>query len=183
MKFHDSLVDPLLGNLGAPSFKVWHVVARLIDGDAHLLDAEQLEIAQTITGRTRFPPAPREIWIGVGRRSGKSLFSSRIGVWQLAEDHREHLAAGEIAHIGWCAPDRSQASLIFGYMRGCIAESPLLSAQVASETADSIEMVHRSRLEVTTASYRAQRGRSQACSGIDEAAFLRSEDAPVSGAT
>ena len=72
MKFYDFKVDPLLGALGAGSFATWHVVARLLDGDAALLNEAQLEIAREITGRTRFPDRPvKRFYAGLGWRSGK----------------------------------------------------------------------------------------------------------------
>lgn len=45
----------------------------LIDGDARLLTADEQALALKLTGRTKLPEkAPREFYVGAGRRSGKS---------------------------------------------------------------------------------------------------------------
>lgn len=177
MKFHDFLVDPMLGNLGAETFRVWHVAARLIDGDAAVLTAEDRAIATAITGRTAFPSQPaREFYAAPGRRSGKTLFCSRLAVWKLAFDYTDRLQRGETAAIACIATDRRQAGLLFGYARACVVDSPLLSQQLTRETADTLEFAHGTSLEVHTASFRATRGRTFAAVLLDEAAFLRSDD-------
>jgi len=56
-----------------PSWSTWRVIARLIDGDAHLLSAADRALALKLTGRTVLPTgAPREVYIGAGRRGGKT---------------------------------------------------------------------------------------------------------------
>lgn len=52
----------------------------------------------------------------------------------------------------------------------------MLSAQLARETADTLEFSHGTALEVHTASFRSTRGRTFAAVLMDEAAFLRSEE-------
>ena len=65
------------------------MIARLIDGDAHLLTAEERALALELTGRTVLPTAPpREVYVGAGRRSGKSRFGALVATW---------LAAGRVS--------------------------------------------------------------------------------------
>ena len=56
MKFYGFLTDPLLAGdtFNAASFRAHRIIARLLDGDAHLLDPEDLELAIELTGRTDF---------------------------------------------------------------------------------------------------------------------------------
>ncbi len=75
MKLHAFMTNPKLAGaeFSGPTWSTWRVIARLIDGDAHLLDAEEQELALRLTGRTVLPTvAPREVFIGAGRRGGKS---------------------------------------------------------------------------------------------------------------
>jgi hypothetical protein len=177
VKFYDFLVDPLLGDLGAGSYRAWHVVARLIDGDGNALLGADLDCAARLTQRARFPTAPvREFYAGIGRRAGKTLFMSRIACWQLAHDYRDRLAPGERAVVACIATDRAQAALLFNYARACVTESPLLAAQLVAESADSLTFAHDTVLEVHTASLRSTRGRSYAAVLLDEAAFLRNDE-------
>jgi hypothetical protein len=79
----------------APSWATWRAIARLIDGDAHLLSPVEQALVLKLTGRTKLPEsAPRELYIGAGRRSGKSRFGSVVAVW-LASQECPQLAAGE----------------------------------------------------------------------------------------
>ena len=168
--------DEFLGD----SWGAWRVIARLIDGDAQLLTADQRALALRLTGRTTLPALPPgELFVGAGRRSGKSRFTAIVGTWLAAEDHSAKLAPGEVAVVCLVAPDREQSKLLLGYIRGLIAASPILSAEVVSENADSIDLAHRSRIEVVTGSYRSVRGRTLAAALLDEVAFLRSDESAL----
>jgi hypothetical protein len=174
VKFYDFLLDPQLGNLADPSYRAWHISARLIDGDGNMLTGDDLLLASRMTQRSAFPGAPAtEFYAGVGRRAGKTLFTSRLACWKLAQDYSDRLARGERAVVACIATDRAQAALLFNYARACVTDSPLLAAQLESETSDSLTFAHGTTLEVHTASLRSVRGRSYAAVIIDEAAFLR----------
>ena len=141
-----------------PSWSTWRIIARLIDGDAALLTPEEQALALQLTGRTRLPSSPpREVFIGAGRRSGKTRFGALVTTWLTAQDYQDSLAPGEMAVVADVAPDRRQATLALDYARGIIAGSDLLRAELASDTADALEFHHRTRLEVATASYRTVR--------------------------
>lgn len=178
MKLHAFMTTPELAGaeFSGPSWSTWRLIARLIDGDAHLLSPEEAALALTLTGRTRLPTAaPREVYVGAGRRSGKSRFGALVSAWLAAQEYPQ-LAAGETAIVAHVAPDRRQAAIDLEYTRGIVEASAMLRAELVSATQDTLEFRHRTALEVATASYRTVRGRTLAGAVIDESAFLRSED-------
>jgi hypothetical protein len=159
------------------SWGTWRVIARLYDGDAHLLTPDQQALARKLIGREELPTeAPREVFIGAGRRSGKTRFDNVLVVHAAAQDYRDKLAPGEWATISVHAVDRRQARVLFGYCKGLIEASAVLSAEVENITAEAIEFKHRTRIEIHTASFRSIRGYSIALAVVDEAAYLRQED-------
>lgn len=178
MKLYDFMMNPTLCGLEFrhKSWSTWRIVARLYDGDAALLTPEECVIARQLIGREALPTdPPRELFIGAGRRSGKTRFDAVLAVHAAAEDHRAMLAPGEWAGVVCTCVDRVQARTWFNYCRGLIEASPTLAAEVINKTADSIEFEHRTRLEVFTSNYRSVRGFTLAAAIIDEAAFLRDE--------
>lgn len=181
MKLHAFMTSPKLAGreFSGPSWSTWRIIARLIDGDAHLLKAPERELALRLTGRTRLPEQPpREIYVGAGRRAGKSRFESLVAVW-LASGKYPQLATGETAVVAHVAPDRRQAGIDLAYAKGLVEASPVLRAELETATADTLTFRHRTQLEVATASYRTVRGRTLAGAVIDESAFLRSEDSAL----
>lgn len=179
MKLFQFMTNPKLAGpeFSEPSWSRWRIIARLIDGDARLLSPEDYAIACRLTGRTRLPDVPpQELFIGAGRRSGKSRFTSVVGAWLAAKDYTDRLAPGEQAIIGLVAPDKKQAALLFNYTAGLVRGSDLLKAELAGETQGTLEFHHRTRLEVATASFRTVRGRTMPGAVLEECAFLRAED-------
>ena len=179
MKLYDFMTNPELAGreFCGPSWSTWRVIARLIDGDGALLSAEDQGLALQLTGRAKLPTvAPREVYIGAGRRSGKTRFGALVAAWLVAQDYSERLAPGETAVVADVAPDRRQATLALDYSRGIVHASELLRAELVTDNADALEFSHRTRLEIATASYRTVRGRTMAGAVIDESAFLRAED-------
>ncbi len=181
MKLHEFMTAPELAGaeFSGPSWSTWRLIARLIDGDAHLLTAEERALALELTGRTVLPTAPpREVYVGAGRRSGKSRFGALVATW-LAAGRYPQLARGETAVVAHIAPDRKQAALDLDYAKGLVEGSELLRAELANATQDTLTFHHRTQLEVATASYRTVRGRTQAGAVIDESAYLRAEDSAL----
>lgn len=181
MKLWDFMMAPELAGpeFSAPSWSTWRIIARLIDGDAHLLTDAERALALKLTGRTKLPEGKvREIFIGAGRRSGKSKFSSMVTVWLAAEEYPQ-LSRGETAVVAHVAPDRRQASIDLDYAKGLVEGIALLKAELVRETQDSLEFRHRTQLEVATASYRTVRGRTLAGAVVDESAFLRSDESAL----
>jgi hypothetical protein len=179
MKLHAFITDPTLCGeefLG-PSWSTWRIVARLYDGDSALLSTDEQAIARELIGRDQLPTeAPRELFIGAGRRSGKTRFDAAVAVHAAAQDYRAKLAPGEWAGVVCTCVDRVQARTWFSYCLGLIEASPILAAEVTNQTSDSVEFGHRTRLEVFTSNYRSVRGFTLALAIIDEAAYLRDEN-------
>lgn len=181
MKLHAFMTNRKLAGVefSGPTWAAWRMVARLIDGDAHLLNAQDRELALRLTGRSVLPASsPRELYVGAGRRSGKSRFGSVVATWLAAQEYPQ-LAAGETAIVAHIAPDKRQAEIDLDYARGIVKGSKPLSAELTSDTADGLEFAHRTRLEVATASYRTVRGRTLAGAVVDESAFLRADDSAL----
>jgi hypothetical protein len=181
VKLHSFMTMPELAGaeFSGPSWATWRVIARLIDGDAALLSPAERSLALKLTGRTVLPTAaPREVYIGAGRRGGKSRFGSLAAVWLAAREYPQ-LAAGECAVVAHVAPDRAQAAIDLEYAAGLVEGSELLRAELVSRNSEALEFQHRTRLEVATASYRTVRGRSLAGAVVDESAFLRSDDSAL----
>lgn len=180
MKLHDFMTDPDLCGVTfrGDSWHAWRVVARLLDGDAALLTADECALACELTGLEPFQlptEPPGEFYAAIGRRSGKSQFAGITLTHAAAEDYRDRLAPGEWATVPCIATDRKQARTIYGYCEGLIDGSELLRAEVTNRTRDAIEFSHRTRLEIHTAGFRAVRGYTIPLAVIDEAAFLRDE--------
>lgn len=181
MKLYTFMTTPRLAGkeFSAPSWSTWRIIARLIDGDADKLTPDEQAIALRLTGRTKLPDcAPREVYVGAGRRGGKSRFESLVATW-LASQEYPQLSAGETASVVHVAPDRRQAAIDLSYAAGIVEGSPVLRAELESRTQDALTFRHRTQLEVATASFRTVRGRTLAGAVIDESAFLRSEDAAL----
>ncbi len=181
MKLHAFMTNRKLTGpeFSGPTWATWRVIARLIDGDAHLLTAEETELALRLTGRTVLPTvAPREVFVGAGRRGGKSRFGAMVATWLAAAEYPQ-LSTGETAIVVHIAPDKRQAEIDLSYSRGIVKDSKLLRAELIADTADGLEFAHRTRLEVATASYRTVRGRTLAGGIVDESAFLRADDSAL----
>jgi hypothetical protein len=181
MKLHEFMVTPELAGaeFSGPTWATWRMIARLIDGDAALLTSEERTLALELTGRTVLPTEPpREVYVGAGRRAGKSRFGALVATW-LAAGKYPLLSRGETAGVAHVAPDRKQAALDLDYAKGLIEGSEMLRAELAGSTADTLTFKHRTELQVVTASYRTSRGRTLAGAVIDESAFLRAEDSAL----
>ncbi|MHB8811691.1 MAG: hypothetical protein ACYDAE_00310 [Steroidobacteraceae bacterium] len=181
MKLHKFMTTPSLAGkeFCGPSWSTWRIIARLIDGDADKLTGAERETALRLTGRTVLPTvAPREVFIGAGRRGGKSRFGALVATWLAATEYPQ-LSAGETAIVAHIAPDKRQAEIDLDYARGIVKGSRSLRAELIGDTADGLEFAHGTRLEVATASYRTVRGRTLAGGIVDESAFLRADDSAL----
>jgi hypothetical protein len=156
------------------------VLARLWDGDAHLIPPEHQGLARELLGCEELP-AKRcdEMYLAFGRGSGKTRFEAVAAVHAWAEDYRNRplkpLAAGSWAAITCSSVSTRQSGEWLDYCWGLIDKSPVLSAAVAKKTGDSIESTHFTRLEVFTSNFRTVRGFTSPLAIIDEAAYLRDE--------
>jgi hypothetical protein len=170
------MVDPKLfgKTFGRPSFANWRTVAKILDGEP--LNKLELALYRELTGREEPPNAPfSEIYFIKIRRSGGTLFTAALSLHAALQDYRAKLGPGEVATVALIAADRRQARQLMNYVKGLIAESPVISAEVSGETAETISFRHRTQIEVHTVSFRSTRGYSYVVVICDEMAFWRDE--------
>lgn len=159
---------------GGPTFANWRAVAKIIEGAP--LNKLELALYRELTGREEPPSAPfSEIYFIKIRRSGGTLFTAASGLHAGLQDYRDKLGPGEVATVALIAADRRQARQLMNYVKGLIAESQAISAEVSGETAETVSFRHRTALEVHTTSFRSTRGYSYAAVICDEMAFWRDE--------
>jgi hypothetical protein len=173
---HEAMLDPaLFGNsFGGPTFWAWRSVAKVLDGLP--LDERELALYRQITGRQEPATTPfQEMYLVKPRRAGGTLFAAALGLHAALTDYRERLGRGEYATVALIASDRRQARQLTHYIKGLIDDSPIIKAEVANETLETITFAHRVNLEVHTTSFRSTRGYSYACCILDELAFYRDE--------
>ena len=170
-----ALEDPLLLDMGGPSWAAWRPLLLACMGEA--LRPDELEIFRKFTGRTEAPTKRvDEFWAVVGRRGGKTRGMAALAVYLAALcDHAHHLARGQRGFVLVVAPDLKQANELIGFCRG-IFESPILKQLVLRESADEIELRNRIVIRVQTPNFRRIRGFTAVAVILDEAAFWQSEE-------
>jgi hypothetical protein len=176
VSLHQAMLDPALfgRTFGGATFAAWRTVAKLLDGLT--LDEAELALYRELTGRTAAPCAPfTEGYLIKPRRAGGTLFAAALGLHAALEDYRGRLGPGEVATVAMIASDRRQARQLMNYVKGLIADSPIIAAEVAAMTAEMVSFAHRVQLEVHTTSFRSTRGYSYAAVILDELAFFRDD--------
>jgi hypothetical protein len=161
------------------SWDAHRVIWRIFDGDCDLLTDAQKEIAYKLLGTKRLPTvAPQELFVGAGRRCGKTSDNALFSVWAAAKSYQKPdgpLDPGQWATAACTCPSRKQAKEWLNACLGIIENSPLLSREVTSATDDTIEFAHCSRLTVLSSNFRTLRSYTLCSLVIDEAAFLMDE--------
>jgi hypothetical protein len=109
-----------------------------------------------------------------GRRSGKSRIASVIATHLATLAPTDRLALGELGVVLICAVDKAQAGMVLGYVKA-LFELPALRPLVTEETAESVTLGHRVKIEVRSSNYRRVRGVTLLGCVLDELAFLRDE--------
>lgn len=173
---YDAMLDPALfgATFAGPTFEAWRTVAKMLDG-LPLTESEHA-LYHEITHRSDHPTEPfTEAYLIKPRRAGGTLFAAAVGLHAALGDYTAKLGPGEVATVALIASDRKQARQTMAYVKGLIAGSDLISAEVTKNIEESIEFEHRVRLEVHVPSYRSTRGYSYACVVLDELAFFRDD--------
>ena len=159
----------------AASWSVWVSVLKAAFGEK-LNRAERRAFA-AVAG-SRVPPRQKvaELWAVAGRRSGKSRIAAAIAVYiATCINHTAKLSAGEVGMILVLAASRAQAAVVFGYIKGFIQGSLLLSGQIESETTDELRLKGNITIAVHPNSFRTVRGRTLLACVFDELAYWRDE--------
>jgi hypothetical protein len=144
------------------------------------LDEEEMKVYSHHTGRTVTPNTQaREAWIVAGRRAGKSRIVALVGAYLAAFfDYRAFLDHGEFGVVVIVASDKSQARVIFSYIRSFFLLVPMLKKKVlkVKEADKIIELKGGISIEVHAGSFRASRGFTIVAALLDEIAFWRTEE-------
>jgi hypothetical protein len=156
------------------SWTTWRAVLKA----AFALDLtdDERQIVTQLTQRDTLPSAPvRELWLLLGRRSGKSIIAGLLAVW--ATCCRTYtLAPGEVGVFMVIAADRKQARVIKRYVSGLLRAHPSLEALIDRETAEAIWLTNGLCIEIHTCSFRSLRGYTCVGAAVDEVAFWDIED-------
>lgn len=140
------------------------------------LTDDERAIVETLTSRQTLPTSPvRELWLLLGRRSGKSIIAALLAVW--ATCCRSYtLAPGEVGVFMVIAADRKQARVIKRYVSGLLHAHPSLEVIIERETAEAIWLTNGLCIEIHTCSFRSLRGYTCIGAAVDEVAFWDTED-------
>lgn len=168
------MTRPLGAVFGGPTWATWRAVLRA----AFALDLtpDERAVVEELTGRQVLPTAPvRELWLLLGRRSGKSIIAALIAVW--ATTCRTYtLAPGEVGVFTIVAADRRQSRVIKRYISGLLNAVPSLRALVLRETREAIWLTNGLCIEIHTCSYRSLRGYTVVGAAVDEVSFWSDEE-------
>jgi hypothetical protein len=130
---YEAMLDPdLFGHtFGGPTFAAWRTVAKALDGLP--LEPDELDLYRQITHRQAAPNRPfSEGYLVKPRRAGGTLFAAAVGLHAALQDYRDRLGPGEVATVAMIASDRRQARQLMNYVKGLIADSALISAEVTN---------------------------------------------------
>jgi hypothetical protein len=158
------------------SWDRWRVLDRAMFAEP--LDDVELEIFKHLSGRQEaITERPREIWLGLGRRSAKDLKAASIAAYLStigAEQMTAGAARGERTYVMILAVDRSQAKICLGYTSEFF-RIPALAPFVRRENADGLELTNGITIEIFTNDQRRARGRRVGLCIFDEVAHWRSD--------
>lgn len=136
----------------------------------------ELEVYRKHTKRESPPSAPvDEAWMCIGRGAGKTRNAALHAVFRAITFDSSTVAAGESVTIPLLASDRDQASAALKYVRGFNA-LPVVAPYVHRGTlAQRCEYRTGVDVQITTASFKAPRGRTSPTACCDEIAFWNDE--------
>src|SRR3954464_1944705 len=147
-----ALMTRVLGSaFSGSSWDTWRIVLRA----AFALDltADERAIVTELTQRETLPSSPvRELWLLLGRRSGKSIIAALLAVWATC-CRTYKLSPGEVGIFMIIAADRSQARVIKRYIAGLLRSHPSLEALIENETTEAITLTNGLCIEIHTCSF------------------------------
>lgn len=149
------------------------------------LDAEQLDVWRTCTGRDTYPQARfGETTVVAGARAGKdSRIAAPIACYEAVfGGHHERLAKGERGVIPIVAQDERATRIAFGYVRDYLMRSPILAQCVADERKRELVLTNGLSVCCFPCTVSALRGWSIPAGVMDEVAFFRLEGSSDSDA-
>jgi hypothetical protein len=168
------LMTAVLGSaFSGPTWATWRAVLKA----AHALPLtdDERAIVTELSKRSVFPTSPvRELWLLLGRRSGKSIIAALLAVWATC-CQTYALAPGEVGTFVVVAADRKQARIIKRYIAGLLRSHGSLEAVIARETAEAIWLTNGLVVEIHTCSWKTLRGYTCIGAAVDEVAFWDSE--------
>jgi len=144
-------------------------------------NAEQRDFIETALGRPWGEDLRRVrrmvAWV-CGADSGKSVIAGGSLLHGALFCSLKGLRPGQRAHGLLMAPDTRLASIPLSYIRGAISASPIIAAEVESETTDSIRFTRGTEIGVLPATVggRAPRGRRFYRVVMEETAFFMDAD-------
>ena len=169
------LMTRVLGSTFAgDTWSTWRAVLKA--ASALDLTPDERGVVETLTGRTTLPASPvRELWLLLGRRSGKSIIAALLAVWATCCCSYA-LAPGEVGVFMVIAADRKQARVIKRYVAGLLRAHRSLEVLIARETTESITLTNGAVIEIHTCSFKSLRGYTVIGAACDEIAFWDDED-------
>jgi Terminase large subunit, T4likevirus-type, N-terminal len=173
-----ALADEKLLGASFPDLSTWETWLAVIKAAfGRPLNREERRAFESVAGGRKSPQRRvRELWALLGRRSGKSRIAASLAVYLATlVDHSPRLSPGEIGMVLVLAASRAQASVVFGYAKGILEASPLLSALIESVSADEIKLSNGIVIATHSASHRTVRGRTIVGVIFDEVSFWRDE--------
>ncbi len=142
------------------------------------LTDKELDVFKTYTGRSTYQAQEQqEVDAICGRRSGKDdKIATNIAIYEAAiRKHEKHLSKGERGHVVLIAQSKKACQVTFGYIRGKLEASPLLSTLIQDIRKEEIDLNNDITISIWPCSYRAPRGISIICAICSELAFYRVE--------
>jgi hypothetical protein len=159
--------------LGGFDLRTWRPALKAAFG-LKLTDAEA-ETFAVIAGNRSAPEARvRELWAVIGRRGGKSRMAAAVATY-LALFVRHRWSHGERPMVLVIAASIDQARTVFGYVKGFLAASPVLSKEVVDAKSFEVTLANGVVIAVHSSSFRTVRGRTLIACVMDECSFWRDE--------
>ncbi len=108
-----------------------------------------------------------------GRRSGKSRIAAIIAAFEaVLAGHEKRLAPGEQGMVACIATTKRQGAIVWKYIQGVFAKSPMLKDEVVRETSTGFELRNGVVIEVLHGDFRTVRGHTLLAAVVDEVCFF-----------